>query len=60
MTSSNQDIRQSLTRAFDRAWDSYYRSPVAIAEVPYPPVPIRGTRLGKPLKGVQSRSFKAR
>ena len=26
MTSSNQDIRQSLTRAFDRAWDSYYRS----------------------------------
>jgi hypothetical protein len=23
---SDQDIRRSLARAFDRAWDSYYRS----------------------------------
>jgi hypothetical protein len=24
--SNNQDIRQLLARAFDRAWDGYYRS----------------------------------
>lgn len=26
MTTGGQDIRQSLARAFDRAWDGYYRS----------------------------------
>lgn len=26
MTTGDQDIRQSLARAFDRAWDGYYRS----------------------------------
>ena len=26
MTTGDQDVRQSLARAFDRAWDGYYRS----------------------------------
>jgi hypothetical protein len=26
MPNDDQDIRQSLARAFDRAWDGYYRS----------------------------------
>ena len=26
MPNGDQDIRMSLARAFDRAWDSYYRS----------------------------------
>jgi hypothetical protein len=26
MAPENQDIRQSLARAFDRAWEGYYRS----------------------------------
>ena len=26
MTTGSQDIRRSLARAFDRAWDGYYRS----------------------------------
>ena len=26
MTSGDRDIRESLARAFDRAWDGYYRS----------------------------------
>jgi len=26
MATGDQDIRQSLARAFDRAWDGYYRS----------------------------------
>ena len=26
MPDDDQDIRKSLARAFDRAWDSYYRS----------------------------------
>ena len=26
MTTGDQDIRQSLARAFDRAWEDYYRS----------------------------------
>ena len=26
MSNGDQDIRMSLARAFDRAWDSYYRS----------------------------------
>ena len=26
MTNDDQDIRRSLARAFDRAWDGYYRS----------------------------------
>ena len=26
MASEEQDIRQSLARAFDRAWEGYYRS----------------------------------
>jgi len=26
MADADQDIRQSLARAFDRAWDGYYRS----------------------------------
>lgn len=26
MTTGDQDIRQSLARAFDRAWEVYYRS----------------------------------
>ena len=26
MEPDNQDIRQSLARAFDRAWEGYYRS----------------------------------
>lgn len=26
MATRDQDIRQSLARAFDRAWDDYYRS----------------------------------
>ena len=26
MSNGDQDIRLSLARAFDRAWDSYYRS----------------------------------
>jgi hypothetical protein len=26
MPDDDQDIRQSLARAFDRAWESYYRS----------------------------------
>jgi hypothetical protein len=26
MASGDQDIRQSLARAFERAWDGYYRS----------------------------------
>ena len=26
MTDTDQDIRRSLARAFDRAWDGYYRA----------------------------------
>ena len=32
MPNDDQDIRRSLARAFDRAWESYYRSGLTVSQ----------------------------